>query len=86
MQARPGYVENVLQRLAELQRCLGNLNPRQRAELGVDIDRLMEDLRVLFSADDEPNVVKILIKRFSIQLLLQAVADALRRNGGPDRE
>ena len=53
MQERPAYVENVLQRLAELQRWLGDLNPRQRAELSVDIDRLMEDLRVLFSADAE---------------------------------
>jgi PAS domain S-box-containing protein len=53
MQERSAYVENVLQRLAELQRWLGDLNPRQRAQLGVDIDRLMEDLRVLFSADAE---------------------------------
>lgn len=53
MQERPAYVENVLQRLAELQRWLGTLNPRQRAELSVDVDRLTDDLRVLFSADAE---------------------------------
>jgi PAS domain S-box-containing protein len=53
MQERPGYVENVLQRLAELQRWLGDLNPRQRAELTVDIEGLMADLRELFSADVE---------------------------------
>jgi CheY-like chemotaxis protein len=32
------------------------------------------------------NVVKILIKPFSTQVLLQAVADALRRHGGRDCE
>jgi PAS domain S-box-containing protein len=53
MQERPTYVENVLQRLAELQRWVGHLNPRQRAELSVDVDRLTDDLRVLFSAEAE---------------------------------
>ena len=37
-------------------------------------------------APSYPNVVKILIKPFSTEVLLQAVADALRRDGGPDRE
>lgn len=53
MQERPAYVENVLQRLAELQRWLGDPNPRQRAELSVDIDLLMVDLSELFSVGAE---------------------------------
>jgi two-component system response regulator GlrR len=33
-----------------------------------------------------PNVVRILVKPFSTQVLLQAVAHALQRHGGPDHE